>query len=111
MLEHGGRLRAAARRYAASGAGDPAAWLDLSTGINPCAYPVAAIDPACWRRLPEDDDGLDEVAAGYYGSAHLLALHQGAPTLVFPETDKPVPADGLSIAANPLAPPLRPPRS
>jgi cobalamin biosynthetic protein CobC len=74
VLEHGGRLRAAARRYAASGAGDPAAWLDLSTGINPCAYPVAAIDPACWRRLPEDDDGLDEVAAGYYGSARLLAL-------------------------------------
>jgi hypothetical protein len=39
VLEHGGRLRAAARRYAASGAGDPAAWLDLSTGINPARIP------------------------------------------------------------------------
>lgn len=48
---------------------------------------------------------------GCHASAHLLALHQGVPTLVSPETDKPVPAVGLSIAANPLAPPLRPPRT
>jgi hypothetical protein len=46
-----------------------------------------------------------------HASAHLLALHQGVPTLVSPETDKPVPTVGLSIAANPLAPPLRPPRT
>lgn len=70
MLEHGGRLRAAAREH-----GIPlAAWLDLSTGINPCGYPVPPLDPAAWQRLPEDDDGLDEVAAAYYGNANLLAL-------------------------------------
>ncbi|MDR3299107.1 MAG: threonine-phosphate decarboxylase CobD [Candidatus Accumulibacter sp.] len=70
MLEHGGRLRRAARDY-----GIPLAdWLDLSTGINPEMYPVPAIDPLGWQRLPEDDDGLDAAAAAYYGSDRLLAL-------------------------------------
>jgi cobalamin biosynthesis protein CobC len=70
VLEHGGRRRAAAQEY-----GVPLAdWLDLSTGINPAAYPVPPLDPACWQRLPEDDDGLDAAAAAYYGNARLLAL-------------------------------------
>jgi cobalamin biosynthetic protein CobC len=70
MLEHGGRLRRAARDY-----GIPMAdWLDLSTGINPDMYPVPAIDPLAWQRLPEDDDGLEAAAAAYYGSGRLLAL-------------------------------------
>jgi cobalamin biosynthetic protein CobC len=70
MLEHGGRLRRAARDY-----GIPLAdWLDLSTGINPDAYPAPAIDPSIWQRLPEDDDGLDDAAAAYYGSGRLLAV-------------------------------------
>ena len=70
MLEHGGRLRAAARQY-----GIPLAdWLDLSTGINPETYPVPLLDPVCWNRLPEDDDGLEAAAARYYGSERLLAL-------------------------------------
>jgi len=49
-------------------------WLDLSTGINPEVYPVRAIDPACWNRLPEDDDGLEAAAAAYYGNDRLLVL-------------------------------------
>jgi len=49
-------------------------WLDLSTGINPSAYPIPPVDPACWQRLPEDDDGLEAAAAVYYGNARLLAL-------------------------------------
>jgi len=49
-------------------------WLDLSTGINPSAYPIPPIDPACWQRLPEDDDGLEAAAAVYYGNERLLAL-------------------------------------
>ncbi|GHU18306.1 threonine-phosphate decarboxylase [Betaproteobacteria bacterium] len=70
MLEHGGRLRQAARDY-----GIPLAdWLDLSTGINPDMYPVPAIDSLSWQRLPEDDDGLEAAAAAYYGSGRLLAL-------------------------------------
>ncbi|MDR2789139.1 MAG: threonine-phosphate decarboxylase CobD [Candidatus Accumulibacter sp.] len=70
MLEHGGRLRRAARDY-----GIPLAdWLDLSTGINPEMYPLPAIDPLAWQRLPEDDDGLEAAAAAYYGNDRLLAL-------------------------------------
>ena len=74
MLEHGGRLRAAARQYAPFCKGGLADWLDLSTGINPGVYPLPAIDPACWHRLPEDDDGLAVAAATYYGNDRLLAL-------------------------------------
>lgn len=74
MLEHGGRLRAAARLYAPHCGAALGDWLDLSTGINPHAYPVPPIAPDCWRRLPEDDDGLDAAAAAYYGSDRGLAL-------------------------------------
>ncbi|MBI4742081.1 MAG: threonine-phosphate decarboxylase [Betaproteobacteria bacterium] len=70
MLEHGGRLRQAAQQYGMPLAG----WLDLSTGINPNGYPVPALSPACWQRLPEEDDGLEAVAAAYYGNARLLPL-------------------------------------
>lgn len=70
MLEHGGRLRSAAQRY-----GIPLGeWVDLSTGINPQAYPVPALAPEVWQRLPEDDDGLEAAAAAYYGSPELLPV-------------------------------------
>lgn len=70
MLEHGGRLQLAATQF-----GIPlAAWCDLSTGINPDAYPVPPLEPACWQRLPEDDDGLEAAAAAYYGNERLLVL-------------------------------------
>lgn len=70
MLEHGGKLRAAARHW-----GIPLAdWLDLSTGIAPWAYPVPAVPAEVWQRLPEDDDGLEAAAQAYYGALHLLLL-------------------------------------
>ena len=70
MLEHGGRLRQASHDY-----GIPLeSWVDLSTGINPDAYPVPPIDPVAWLRLPEDNDGLEAAAAAYYGNPRLLAL-------------------------------------
>jgi cobalamin biosynthetic protein CobC len=70
VLEHGGRLRQAAREYGIA----LADWVDLSTGINPDTYPIPPIDPLCWQRLPEDHDGLEAAAAAYYGSERLLAL-------------------------------------
>lgn len=70
MLEHGGRLRAAAATYGIA----LADWLDLSTGINPQGWPVPALPPAVWQRLPEEEDGLLDAAASYYGNAELLAL-------------------------------------
>lgn len=67
---HGGRLREAAHRYGIA----LQDWLDLSTGINPQAYPVPPIPPQVWQRLPEDDDGLEAAAAKYYGSDALLPV-------------------------------------
>ncbi len=70
MLEHGGRLRAAARQW-----NIPLAdWLDLSTGIAPDAYPIPALPHDCWQRLPEDDDGLDDAARACYGASSLLVV-------------------------------------
>ncbi|SFQ09053.1 threonine-phosphate decarboxylase CobD [Pseudomonas borbori] len=70
MLEHGGRLRAAALRF-----GIPLAdWLDLSTGLAPYGWPLPDIPPAAWARLPEQDDGLESAARDYYGVTGLLPL-------------------------------------
>jgi cobalamin biosynthetic protein CobC len=67
---HGGRLQEAARRYGI----DPAAWMDLSTGINPQPWPVPPVPQSVWQRLPEDDDGLEAAASAFYGSDALLPL-------------------------------------
>lgn len=70
LLEHGGRIRAAAQRY-----GIPENdWLDLSTGINPGGWPVPAVPPEVWQRLPQDDDELIAAAQRYYGTIALLPV-------------------------------------
>ncbi|MDY7579527.1 threonine-phosphate decarboxylase CobD [Herbaspirillum sp. RTI4] len=70
MLEHGGNLLAAVAYY-----GQPrSAWLDLSTGINPHAYPAPALEPDAWHRLPENDPALVLAAMRYYGAPHLLPV-------------------------------------
>lgn len=70
MLEHGGRLRAAALRY-----GIPEAdWLDVSTGINPNGWPVPALSADLWQPLPQDDDGLHAAAQDYFGTKNILAV-------------------------------------
>ncbi|SDH38182.1 threonine-phosphate decarboxylase CobD [Pseudomonas panipatensis] len=70
MLEHGGRLREAARRYAIP----LADWLDLSTGIAPWSWPLPPIPASAWMRLPEEQDGLEAAASRYYGGDHPLPL-------------------------------------
>ena len=70
MLEHGGRLRAAARQYGIA----PADWLDLSTGVAPYTPTLPDIPVSAWARLPEADDDLPAVARDYYGSAELLPV-------------------------------------
>ncbi len=47
--DHGGGLDAAAARHG----GPRAAWLDLSTGINPVPYPAKEVPPSCWTDLPD----------------------------------------------------------
>lgn len=70
---HGGRLNAAAERW-----GIPRGeWLDLSTGINPCGWPVPDIPGDVWQRLPEMDDGLDQAVLEWAGageSAHCVPV-------------------------------------
>jgi cobalamin biosynthetic protein CobC len=70
LLEHGGRLRAAAQRYGIA-EGD---WLDLSTGIAPYGWPLPSVPAAAWARLPELDDGLEAAARQYYGTPALLPV-------------------------------------
>lgn len=86
MLEHGGRLKAAAERE-----GIPLEqWLDLSTGINPLGWPVPPVPAACWQRLPENEDGLLQAAQTFYGQQSLLLMSgsqaaiQGLPQLRAP---------------------------
>ncbi len=70
MLEHGGKLRAAANRYDIP----LQQWLDLSTGINPNGWPVPTLPAAIWQRLPEDEDGLVTAACDYYQAPSLLPV-------------------------------------
>ncbi|CAN5389380.1 threonine-phosphate decarboxylase CobD [soil metagenome] len=69
---HGGGLEAAKAHY-----GD-GPWLDLSTGINPVAWPGAAAIPVDWCRLPDEGAlaDLEGAAAAHFGvdPAHVLAL-------------------------------------
>ncbi|WP_427901860.1 threonine-phosphate decarboxylase CobD [Marinobacter panjinensis] len=62
--EHGGRLRAAARKWKIP----LEQWLDLSTGINPQGWSVPAIPEEVWRRLPEPDDGLEQRIRQWVGA-------------------------------------------
>ncbi|ACT47177.1 threonine-phosphate decarboxylase CobD [Methylotenera mobilis] len=68
MLEHGGNLSAAVAQYKIP----LEQWLDLSTGINPCHYPIPEIPVHLWHNLPNDEDGLATIAAQYYGCKALL---------------------------------------
>ncbi|PCE25128.1 threonine-phosphate decarboxylase [Paraburkholderia acidicola] len=64
VVTHGGNLHEAARLYGIA----YAAWLDLSTGINPHGYPVPPVPPDAWRRLPDEGDDFAACAARYYGA-------------------------------------------
>jgi cobalamin biosynthetic protein CobC len=68
--QHGGQLAAASERYRIP----LEEWLDLSTGISPLVYPLPGVPKKCWQRLPESNDGLEQVASSYYGSEYLLPV-------------------------------------
>jgi cobalamin biosynthetic protein CobC len=70
MLEHGGKLRAAAQRFGR----DPSDWLDLSAGLNPVGYPAPALTADAWQRLPETDPALLAAACAYYGAPRMLTM-------------------------------------
>lgn len=62
---HGGRLAEARRRFPRA----PAPWLDLSTGINPDAYPARPASAAARARLPDPEEtaALEVAAAAAFG--------------------------------------------
>jgi cobalamin biosynthetic protein CobC len=64
---HGGAVEVA-RRLAPQA---PQPWIDLSTGINPHAYPLPDLGPEAWSRLPESGAlaKLEAAAALRYGAA------------------------------------------
>ncbi len=66
-IAHGGNLHAARRRFPHA----PAPFIDLSTGINPEAYPFSPLPADAFARLPEPADlqALQAVAARAYGAA------------------------------------------
>lgn len=70
--EHGGDLDTAIAQFGGSD------WIDLSTGINPVAYPVPAFQAEVFTRLPEKAarKNLELIAGQYFGSnnADCLAL-------------------------------------
>jgi cobalamin biosynthetic protein CobC len=64
-VAHGGDLRIAQRRFPDA----PRPWLDLSTGINPVAYPIPTLAAEAWARLPAaaDEEALRATAARRFG--------------------------------------------
>ncbi|MBK8176838.1 MAG: threonine-phosphate decarboxylase [Rhodospirillales bacterium] len=66
-MQHGGEVDSVAERYAIP----RDRWLDLSTGINPNAYPLPDLAREYWYRLPDAalDAWLREAAAACYGVA------------------------------------------
>lgn len=65
---HGGDIYSASAHY-----GIPAEqWLDLSTGLNPDAYPVTGLEPQAFQRLPYLRPDFIAAAARYYGNDQLM---------------------------------------
>jgi cobalamin biosynthetic protein CobC len=66
LVAHGGRLDAARRLYPNA----PQPWIDLSTGVNPRAYPLPPLADEAFTRLPDDDAfaALDGAARKAYGA-------------------------------------------
>jgi cobalamin biosynthetic protein CobC len=63
---HGGDLDEARRLFPQA----PEPWIDLSTGINPIAYPVPSLPASLFERLPSPADhrDLEAAAAEAYGA-------------------------------------------
>lgn len=76
---HGGRVDLAAQLHPDA----PLPWIDLSTGINPIAYPIPPLPPEAFTRLPwgAELEALCEAAAEAYG------LPQGATILPTPGSE------------------------
>ena len=81
-IAHGGGLIAARAMFPMA----PEPWIDLSTGINPLPYPVPALRPEAYHRLPEPEEvrQLEAAAAQAYGVAdpHMVVAAPGTQVLI-----------------------------
>jgi cobalamin biosynthetic protein CobC len=75
---HGADLEAASLRYGIA----LDAWLDLSTGINPRGYPIAAIDVDRYRQLPHGATELLVAAQDYCAAPALPVAAAGSQVLI-----------------------------
>jgi cobalamin biosynthesis protein CobC len=95
-LPHGGDLALARRLFP----GAPEPFIDLSTGINPNAYPVPALRIESFVQLPQTDDlaKLLAIAARHFGapSAANVAAAPGSQMLL-PHVARLVPATRVAI--------------
>ena len=75
---HGGNLGAARALFPDA----PAPWIDLSTGINPHAYPAPDLPREAWTRLPDGADiaRLEAITAARYGAPDSASVIAGAGT-------------------------------
>lgn len=78
---HGGRLDAARRLHPQA----PQPWIDLSTGINPRPYPLPALPPETFMRLPDENAmaALLSAARAAYRAPEGAALVAGAGAQAF----------------------------
>lgn len=94
-MQHGGDLTGAMARHG----GSLADWLDLSTGINPHAYPLPALAPEAFTRLPAkaELDRLIVVAREGY------AVPRGAEIVAAPGTSALIALIPRLVPAGPVA--------
>ena len=50
-------------------------WLDLSTGINPCGYPIPAVHDHFFRSMPYQSRAFSKAVSSYYGFENFLATN------------------------------------
>ena len=70
---HGGDIVSASQHYGIA----MHQWIDLSTGINPSAYPLASFDEALqhsFQQLPYTHPDFIQASTDYYGCPHFLAV-------------------------------------
>jgi cobalamin biosynthetic protein CobC len=77
-VAHGGDLGDIQRRFPDA----PRPWIDLSTGINPVAYPMPALSAESWARLPSQSDQQALLAA----AAHRYGVRDPATIVAAPGT-------------------------
>ncbi|GHD08543.1 threonine-phosphate decarboxylase CobD [Tianweitania populi] len=78
--DHGGSLARAEARFPEA----PKPWIDLSTGINPHAYPFSPLPATAFSRLPEPAETaeLARLAASTYGVANPSCIACGPGTQI-----------------------------